>query len=193
MGPLAGHNVADSFPVGDIDAAGNIHVVWQDLHSTGQGTAQKDSYIRYAYGTDGGNTWSAARTLSDAGTTSAVFPWIAAGGAGKAIAAWYQADTKGDPNSVAGPWFVQTARVMSLGGAFTQERATPFSIHNDVICTGGTSCRGDDRDLLDFFEVDLDTAGYAVIAFAKDTDANGNGNGEPRNAYVRQTSGDPLL
>lgn len=194
VGAVAGHNVADSFPVGDVDAAGNIHVIWQDLHSTGPGqSAQKDSYIRYAYSADGGSSWSAARTISDAGTTSAVFPWIAAGGAGKAIAAWYQADKPGDPNIVAGPWFVQTARVTSLGGAFTQERATPLSIHNDVICTGGSSCRGDDRDLLDFFEVDIDERGYAVIAFAKDTDAMGNGNGDPRNAFVRQTSGDPLL
>lgn len=186
------HATLDSFPAGDVDAAGNVHVVWQDLYTQGKGrTATRDSTIRYAYSADSGASWSAPRTLSNGG--SSVFPWIAAGGAGKAVAVWYHADKTGDPNNVAGPWYVDVATSTTLGGAWSVERATPASIHNDVICTGGTSCGGDDRDLLDFFEVDIDKSGYAVIAFTKDTDAIGNGNGEPRNAFVRQTSGTSLL
>lgn len=189
---ISGHKTLDSFPAGDVDAAGNVHVVWQDLYTTGKGkTATKDSQIRYAYSADGGSTFSAPLQISSGGSN--VFPWIAAGAAGKVAAVWYHADKTGDPNNVAGPWYVHMAQTGTLGGAFAESRATPLSIHNDVICTGGTSCSGDDRDLLDFFEVDIGKDGYAVITFTKDTDASGNGNGEPRNAYVRQTSGDSLL
>ncbi len=183
------HGTAESFPAGAVDAAGNVHVVWHDLYRvSGQGrNAVYDSRIVYAHSTDAGVTWSPSRVISTGGSN--VFPWIDAGAAGKTNAVWYHSDRAGNPNNVDGPWYVQISQATALGGAWTESRATPLSIHNDVICTGGTSCSGDDRDLLDFFEVAHDASGLAVIAFTKDTAADGSGNGEPRNAFVRQTGG----
>ena len=34
---LIPHATLDSFPAGDVDAAGNVHVVWQDLYTQGKG------------------------------------------------------------------------------------------------------------------------------------------------------------
>ncbi len=183
------HDTTHSFPAAAIDAGGNVHAVWQDLVKLSPGNF--DSRIMYAYSTDAGITWIAPRAISTGGSN--VFPWIDAGAAGKANAAWYQADAAGDPNVVGGPWRVVMAQATALGGAWTTSTATTLSVHNDVICTGGTSCDGDDRDMLDFFEIAHDAAGRAVIAFTKDTAADGGGNGEPRNAFVRQTGGPGIL
>lgn len=185
-------STADSFPAGAIDAAGNVHVAWQAMKKTGTGqSAVFDSQIHYRYSTDGGNTWSATKVVSNGG--SSVFPWIDAGASGKVNVVYYHADVTGNPNNINGPWFVDMAQATTLGGAFSISRATPLSIHNDVICTSGTGCGGDDRDLLDFFEVAHNAAGQAVIAFAKDTTAAGTGNGDPRNAFVRQSGGPTIL
>ncbi len=181
---VVGHTRAGSFPAGAVDAAGNVHAVWQDVVGSG---ATASSAIQYAFSTDGGRAWSPAHTLSSGGSN--VFPWIAAGDGGMVDAVWYHADAPGEPGVVSGPWFVHLAQARALGGAFDEVRVTPVSVHNDVICTDGTGCDGDDRDLLDFFEVDADARGNAVIAFTKDTDAGGGGNGSPRVAFVAQTSG----
>ena len=41
-------------------------------------------------------------------------------------------------------------------------------MHVGGICTSGTGCGTSDRDLLDYFMVDVNKQGYAAIAYAED-------------------------
>jgi photosystem II stability/assembly factor-like uncharacterized protein len=190
--------LADSFPVVTVDKAGNVYAVWEQATREGRGRDMTRRFdIVYSFSTNGGESWSTPSVIQDGSSGSNVFPWAVAGGDGRLDVVWYRADSgDGDPNKNQGPWYVDFAQSLSATGAggFTKVRATPVSIHNDVICTEGTNCSGDSRDLLDFFEVAAKPDGLAVIAFTLDTTdvAAGSGNGDPRNAFVKQTSGDVL-
>jgi len=188
--------LADSFPVVTLDRAGNVYAVWEQDTVTGTGKNQSHRFdIVYAYSTNAGQTFSAPVVIQSGTTGSNIFPWAVGGAAGHLDVVWYRAPSgDANPNKNSGPWFVDFAQSLTAtsGNGFTTTQATPVSIHNDVICTSGTGCSGASRDLLDFFEVALKPNGMAVIAFALDTtNVNaGTGNGDPRNAFIKQTAGD---
>jgi hypothetical protein len=190
-------SLSDSFPVVTVDRAGNVYAVWEQKTTTGKGkTAVKQFDIFYAYSTNGGQSFSAPVLIQSGSAGSNIFPWAVGGGAGHLDIVWYRAPSgKSDPNNNTGPWFVDFAQSLTAttGTGFSKTHATPVSIHNDVICTGGTSCSGASRDLLDFFEIATKPDGLAVISFALDTTnaVAGTGNGDPRNAFIKQTGGDP--
>jgi hypothetical protein len=192
-----GVTLGDSFPVVTVDRAGNVYAVWEQDTVTGKGrTATHRFDIAYAYSTNHGDSWSAPKVIQSGSTGSNVFPWAVGGAAGHLDVVWYRADAgNANPNGNSGPWFVDFAQSLNAAtssSTFTTVKATPVSIHNDVICTSGTGCSGASRDLLDFFEVALFPDGHAGIAFALDTTnvAAGTGNGDPRNAFVAQIGGD---
>lgn len=193
-----GVSLSDSFPVVTVDRGGNVYAVWEQDTVSGKGkTATHRFDIVYASSTDGGRTFSAPRVIQSGTTGSNVFPWAAGGAAGHLDVVWYRAESgNADPNKNKGPWYVDFAQSLTAtsGGGFTTVHATPVSIHNDVICTSGFNCAGGTRDLLDFFEVTPKPGGLAVIAFALDTTnvSAGTGNGDPRNAFVKQVGGDPV-
>jgi hypothetical protein len=184
--------LADSFPVVTLDTAGNVYAVWEQ--DTKSGSSHRFD-IYYAYSRDRGRTWSGRRLVESGSSGSNVFPWATGGGPGQLGVVWYRSNSGNhDPNANSGPWYVDFAQSFSATGAgsFRRLRATPVSIHNDAICTKGTDCSGDDRDLLDFFEVALKPDGRAAIAFADDTThiSTGTGNGDPRNAFIQQVGGE---
>jgi photosystem II stability/assembly factor-like uncharacterized protein len=189
--------LADSFPVVTVDRGGNVYAVWEQDTVSGKGrTATHRFDIVYASSTDAGRTFSAPVVIQSGSTGSNVFPWAVGGAAGHLDVVWYRAPNgNANPNNNQGPWFVDFAQSLTAtaGNGFSVTQATPVSIHNDVICTSGTGCSGASRDLLDFFEVALAPNGMAVIAFALDTTnvATGTGNGDPRNAFIKQLGGDP--
>ena len=56
------------------------------------------------------------------------------------------------------------------------------------ICTSGTQCPTGSRNLLDFFETDVDEQGCLVTSYAD----NSSGGGAAVVSYVRQTGGPGL-
>ena len=190
------------FPVVTVDKAGTVYAAWSDqLH------------VQYTWSKDGGKTWAPARQVNrdnpaQVGTSSLtaptpgnadVFPWIAAGGPGRLDVVWYHgsggaagSESKyrdpGDPNT---SWTVAAAQI--FGADSTRPTVSSYSdavtpvIHKGDICQNGINCDvlGGDRTLLDFFEVSVDAAGRANIAYA--TDAGSPGSSSV--AYVRQNTG----
>jgi hypothetical protein len=99
---------------------------------------------------------------------------VEAGDAGRVDVVWYGTTTPGlSPQDVpAGTtWDVYMAQSMNLFSnkpTFKQVKVTPSPMHVGGICTSGTGCGSSDRDLLDYFMVDIDSRGFANIAYAED-------------------------
>jgi len=190
------------FPVVSVDKAGTVYAAWSDQF-----------HVQYTYSKDGGVTWAPARQVNQdnpaqVGTATLtaptpgnadVFPWIAAGGAGRLDVVWYHgsggaagSESKyrdpGDPNT---SWTVGEAQIFNANTnkptvASYADAVTPV-VHKGDICQNGTNCDvlGGDRTLLDFFEVSVDTAGRANIAFASDASSPGTSSV----GYTRQNTG----
>ncbi|MFA5860889.1 MAG: sialidase family protein [Candidatus Thermoplasmatota archaeon] len=84
------------FPSVAADAAGNLYVLWSE------GIVSYHNPIRYAVSTDGGDSWSAPRTLVAAGAGSTMLPWAVAGAAGHLGVAYIKSDRAAD--NTAGVW-----------------------------------------------------------------------------------------
>jgi hypothetical protein len=146
-----------------------------------------------------------------------VFPWIKAGGPGRADAVWYGSDKQVDPSSQSGQaWNVfmnQVAFPVSSTGAITGKppanalvRVSPHPNHYNDICLQGSDCIASqgNRNLADFFTVTVDRSGAAEIIY--DDTSNGlaqqgftpSGNqtvdhaGAPVATVARQSSGTGL-
>lgn len=159
------HNTHNDFVVGDTDDAGNVYVTWSD-------DADGQFEVRFAYSTDHGHTWSPSVVVSG-GAGTQVMPWIAAGGNGKVVIAWYGADVAGDPNSLpsSAQWNLFAAQSLdahSSQAAFSTVRVTPQAIHTGALCTQGSTCTPASRTLRDFFMVDIGPDGRTVVCYAED-------------------------
>src|SRR5205823_11815557 len=113
-----------------------------------------------------------------------VFPWIKAGGPGRADAVWYGSDKNVDPSSHNNQsWNVFMSQVVfptdsagSVTGAAPTNslvKVTPHPMHYDDICLMGTGCieSQGNRNLADFFEITIDSTGAAEIVY--DDTSNG--------------------
>jgi hypothetical protein len=122
-----------------------------------------------AVSTDRGQTWSKPRQVNKSPKTT-TFPWIVAGEAGKIDIVYYGTSSTGpSPETVpqSSTWKVymaQSTNALSSKPTFTEAVASP-PIQRGSICTSGTGCAAGTRDLLDFFQVDVDRAGFANIAY----------------------------
>jgi hypothetical protein len=107
-----------------------------------------------------------------------VFPWIKAGGPGRAAAVWYGSDKPTDPSSKTGQrWNVFMSQLVFptkpggglTGGAPTTAlvKVTPHPMHYDDICLQGAGCIASqgNRNLADFFAVTIDDTGAAMIVY----------------------------
>jgi hypothetical protein len=156
----------DSFTVVAVDSASNVYVVWNERIPAEQGT---DTML--AVSKDRGQTWSAPITvnrLPDTHTT--VFPWIAAGGPGRISIVYYATSAAGaSPETVPNTslwrvWMAKSLNATAATPSFLEGPATGF-MHQGSICTSGTGCAAGTRDLLDFFQLDLDEKGLANITY----------------------------
>lgn len=182
---------------GALDAEGNLYVVWAEDRGAG-------FQVMLATSQDGGDTWSAARRISQAGGTN-IMPWVVAGAAGRIDVVWYSSPTRGDPNAMptnpAPEWFVrmgQSLNALSATPTFEEVQVTPLAVHRNSLCTRGVACRdaGSNRNLLDFFEVAIDSEGYANIVWAQDVNKPLVSNRlgiTVVNGFARQVSGPGLL
>lgn len=145
------------FPTLAADPAnGNVYAAWSDGHR-----------VFFSASTDQGSTWSAPVAVSSAPATTAIFPWLAAR-SGKVDLVYYGTTASSDSDTSAA-WYVYIAQTLDNGASFAQTRVNPQPNHFGVICTEGTGCAPGTRNLLDLFEVAIDSTGHAGIIYTDDT------------------------
>ena len=172
----------DSFVADDLDAAGNLYVVWSERHP-----ATSETWTMLAVSRDGGRHFSAPVKVNASPRTT-TFPWVTAGAGGRIAVSYYGTPGTGtSPQRVAknAPWYVWSSYSTDGGRTFTEHRTTGV-MNRGQICTSGTGCSSGGRNLLDFFETAADARGCLLTAF---TD---NSSGTPYISFVRQTSGPGL-
>jgi hypothetical protein len=176
------------FSVLSMDSARNLFVVFAV-----DGTpAQRQVYVSGASASTGWTTWTAPVQVSDGSTATGdatnVFPWIKAGGPGRADAVWYGSDKQVDPSSHNGQsWNVFMNQLVfpvdANGGitgaapAKTLVKVSPHPNHYDDVCLSGTGCitSQGNRNLADFFVVTIDMTGAAEVVY----DDTSNGLAQP--------------
>ncbi|HEX8100045.1 MAG TPA: hypothetical protein VF660_07585 [Actinomycetota bacterium] len=156
----------DSFTVVAVDRSSNVYVVWNERHPGRDATD-----VMLAFSRNRGETWSKPiRVNRAAGAHTTTFPWIVAGRKGKIDIVYYGTSASGKspetvPNSAKWRvWMAQSLNVLSGDPDFTEVPATGY-MHKGSICTSGTGCAAGTRDLLDFFQIDVDRQGLANIAY----------------------------
>ena len=193
-GPKAGASFGYIFPSAAIDAAGNVYVSWSD-----------DSHVWISHSTRpaSGGPWSAPVTMDQGSPShSNLMQWIVGGASGVVDAVWYSAEltgsgttcpagASGTPNDSNGvnnncfdDWEVEFAQSRNSGTTFRLSDAKEL-VHIGSLCTQGLNCTvsNGNRNLLDFFQVALDPAGAANVAFADDV------SGTVNIEYTRQCAG----
>ncbi|MBV8911119.1 MAG: hypothetical protein JOZ89_10195 [Gammaproteobacteria bacterium] len=105
----------------------------------------------------------------------AVMPWLVAGSPGRVDLVYYGTDTAPPfmPDSQASFWNLHMAQSTDGGVTWADEKASETPMHAKSICFSGLGCTtqqppGGDRNLLDFFQVKLDSSGRAVIIYTDD-------------------------
>lgn len=208
---LGAHNPLNLFPQMTVDRGGNLYYTWSQT----QGPQQEDSGllgeqdVYYAFSTvaQGGTSWSAPIPLTQEANDSAVMPWMVAGDPGRVDLVYYKANTGINSNlafvdangkeceedspgcrenpSVWNVYFAQSLNALNTGSNFKSVQISDHPNHLGQICTAGLACDGD-RDLLDFFTVDIDHLGAANVVWADDNTSRGS---DTRNKFSRQLSG----
>jgi hypothetical protein len=174
------------FTVSSMDSARNLFVVFA-LNAASP--TERQIFVSGA-SADGGvwTSWTPPVRVSDGSTETGdavnVFPWIKAGGPGRAAAVWYGSDQTGDPSIAKGQqWNVFMSQLVfptNPGGGLTGAapttalvKVTPHPMHYDDICLQGTGCitSQGNRNLADFFVITMDRSGAAEIVY--DDTSNG--------------------
>ena len=179
----AGHGVLGDtgydWPVTAVDPAGILYVAW--VEDKGDGFN-----VYYASSADKGANWTAPVEVSKGISATAVFPNIVAGSAGQIAISWYGTGTKGDMNNVPNAsWNVYATEIANASSAqpTLTNGVVQYGFHTGDICTMGTACTGNTRELLDFFDMKLAADGNLVVVYVRD---KGSGT---EIAVSRQTSG----
>jgi hypothetical protein len=210
------HDPANIFPQLTIDKSGNLYYTWSQTQGPSEAApalgGEQDVY--YAFSTTHGSTWSQPIDLTGEVGDSAIFPWMVAGDAGQVDIVFYKANTglnsnvaavdaSGNPSSCtpdgstcfANPsvwnvYFGQSQNALNTGPNFKTVQISSEPNHLGQICTGGLGCStGGNRNLLDFFTVDVDHLGAANVTWADDNNARP----DTINRFSRQISGNSVF
>jgi hypothetical protein len=173
------------FTVLSMDSARNLYAVW--ALDTGKPSGRQ-VYVSAASAASGWRNWTKPVRVSNGseatGDAVNVFPWIKAGGAGRADAVWYGSNKRVDPSAQKHQrWNVFMSQLVfpvGAGGAITGAapsrtlvKVTPHPMHYNDICLQGSGCVSSqgNRNLADFFTVTIDRSGAAEIVY--DDTSNG--------------------
>jgi hypothetical protein len=180
---------ADSDPSIGVAANGTVYFGYQNA----------DGHPRIAVSHDQGRTWTDDIDVGVAlGVKNVVFPAVVAGDADRAAFAFLGTTTGGnyqDPGFT-GVWHLYVAVTYDGGHTWSLSDATPTDpVQRGSICTAGTTC-GQDRNLLDFMDVQMDKQGRILVAYA-DGCSGACAAGGPQNydalATIARQSGGPSL
>ena len=167
------------FSVLSMDTARNLVVVWTVSSSTPK---LRQTWVAASSAASGWQRWTTPVQVSDGSTVTGdatnVFPWIKAGGPGRADAVWYGSNLSVDPsthnNQAWNVFMAQVAFPTDSTGAITYAapssqlvKVTPHPMHYDDVCLMGTGCieSQGNRNLADFFVVNIDRTGAAEIVY----------------------------
>jgi hypothetical protein len=190
------------FSVLSMDSGRNLFAVWAISDSTSAQTkpAQRQVFVSTASAATGWTVWSAPVQVSNGSTATGdatnVFPWIKAGGPGRADAVWYGSDLQVNPSSHSNQtWNAFMSQVVfstdAAGHVQTGAspstalvKVSPHPMHYDDICLSGSTCilSTGNRNLADFFEVNIDRSGAAEVVY----DDTSNGLVQPPNLCSAQ-------
>jgi hypothetical protein len=199
--------VGQDFAPITIDRAGNLYAVWsQATVNPSGGNINGSSQIFMSASSDHGAHWSSPVLVSAATPTlqTNVFPWIAAGDAGRVNIVWYGTPTLGAcPNQPCGSsaiqahWFVmmaQSLNALTATPTFATAKVSEVSNHFGAVCTMGIGCStGGDRGVLDFLSVTTGRRGEANVVWADAVNRNFvGGTSSAVIAFNRQNSGPSL-
>ena len=160
-------------PTLEIDAEGNLYLVWTD-----NGTGARPAGIYYSYSTDRNRTWAPPQRV-DVDDRTDIWPWITVGDPGQVAIVFLDIDAVLENNNAEladpeGAWHVAVATTDNgLGCAegapgflVTRATAPDEPVHYGTICQGGTVCQAEavDRRLGDYFSVETDADGKIVVA-----------------------------
>jgi hypothetical protein len=180
--PLASYG--HQFTNVSVDAAGNVYAVYGDNHN-----------IFYSWSNNRGLSWSAPNQVNSGPSATAIFPWSAAGAAGKIDIVWYGTsyyDGVNTPDNypASAAWYVyfaQSLNATSAKSSFSQVAASPL-IHTGGVCESGIACTGN-RDLYDDFGVAANPqTGLASIVYSDDQYRNDAANAPGPNCTPADSS-----
>ncbi|MDT7546828.1 MAG: hypothetical protein QOE99_2938 [Actinomycetota bacterium] len=186
-----------------VDNAGNLYAVWVDNKS-------QQTFLSTSKATDPANRkapaskWSPKVQISKDPLTVTIFANTAAGSPGRVAIGYYGTSAKGPtPDDVKpgkGGWYPYVAFSSNAlcqwdksctEPRFSQDRIAHRPNHDTNICTSGTACAADpnaNRNLLDYFAIDVDKAGHLGFVWS---DTN-NATALPFVKVARQASGPSL-
>jgi hypothetical protein len=184
----------DSFTVVAVDRARHVIGVWSERHHD-----INETWTMLAVSRDHGVSWSTPIKVNSSPKTT-TYPWIVAGDAGKIDIVYYGTAAKGFSPETVGPkstwrvYMAQSLNALSAKPAFTETVASPV-IQQGSICTSGTGCAAGTRDLLDFFQIDVDAQGLANIAYTDNynTPPDGSDPHQEWVTFVQQKDGTTLF
>jgi hypothetical protein len=175
------------FTVSSLDAGRNLIVCWAISPNDGN-PAERQVFVSAASAASGWKKWTKPVQVSDGSTATGdavnVFPWVQAGGPGRADAVWYGSDKNVDPSSQNNQsWNVFMAQavfpvdghgaVTGAAPSLSLVKVSPHPMHYNDICLAGTDCieSQGNRNLADFFQVKIDRTGAAEVVY--DDTSNG--------------------
>jgi hypothetical protein len=176
-----------------VDDAGRIYLGYVEGDRTPAVAVSDDKGLNWTYVYDVG---------AMVGVKNAVFPAMVAGGPGRAAVAFYGTADDGSVNDFdsTGVWYLYVAHTYDGGASWITVNATP----NDPLQRGGIHLGGGSfihRNLLDFFDADLDSRGRMTVGYADGclgacVQAPADARGNSYTAYgtiARQTGGRRLF
>lgn len=194
---------AANFVVTSIDAARNLYVAWVGRSTS---PAQRQTFVSVASAASGWRSWSAPAQVSAAPSLVSVFPWVKAGGAGRADVVWYGSNMSVDPSSDSGQsWDVfmsqvvyptdSTGAVTGAAPSVAQVKVTPHPMHYNDICLAGTTCiaQQGNRNLADFFNITIDKTGAAEIVYNDTSNGLAQPGFTPSNVQLVDHAGAPVV
>jgi PKD repeat protein len=163
-----------------------------------------DGSAHVAVSHDGGQTWTNDYDIgASVGVVQAVFPEAVAGDPGRAACGFLGTDKPGNfqTGSFSGRWYLFIATTYDGGKTWTTVNATPNDPVQGAggICLAGIGCSGNNRNLLDFNEVTLDSHGNVLFGYddgcvteACISSGGANNDFVGFERIARQTGGKPL-
>jgi hypothetical protein len=208
-GGVGGTSLYAHWPAIAQDGAGTVYLVWDtdERDSSAQSAcgdaAPLPNTVKMVSTKDLGETWSAPVTIAAPTGRRVLWPWVAAGDAGKVSVVWYQTDKVADLACEGASLSIYHSTVLNADDPARRTMETidavgrPISVATSI-CQNGTLCvaTGEDRRLGDFFTNAIDERGCAVIASGDTMIRDAVTGGERHVAaplYVRQATGPRLI
>lgn len=182
---FADANYGNFWMAAAVDQGGDVYVVYSGRDHD----ATEPMSVFMQASKDGAQTWTDPWKVSPPDGNS-IFGWVAGGGPGVAVAAWYHTDAP-DKNKDDIDWSTQVAQVRGLAEGdpvVYRGTASDHVMHHGGICTFGIFCGvipnvSADRSLLDFFKVTVAPDGMAAVVFSD------NGGDDKQVTFAKQVGG----